>query len=58
MLGDAQWAWLEAALRRPADVRLVVSSVQLAATGHGWECWNMLPRERARFFALVEARAA
>ena len=53
MLGDAQWAWLEAALRRPADVRLVVSSVQLAATGHGWECWNMLPLERDRFVRLL-----
>jgi len=54
MLGDAQWAWLEEELRKPADLRLVVSSVQVIADGHGWEAWRMLPRERARLYSLID----
>jgi alkaline phosphatase D len=59
MLGDAQWQWLRETLAEPAELRLVVSSVQLLAEGHGWERWGNLPRERQRFFDIVaETRAA
>ncbi len=53
MLGETQWAWLAAELRRPADLRLVVSSVQVLAEGHGFERWGNLPRERARLLDLI-----
>lgn len=53
MLGDAQWKWLEAQLRKPADLRLVVSSIQVLAESHGWERWGQLPRERRRLFRLI-----
>lgn len=53
MLGEAQWAWLADRLREPAEVRLVVSSIQLVTDGHGWERWGNLPRERQRFYDLV-----
>ncbi|MEQ1711469.1 MAG: alkaline phosphatase D family protein, partial [Hyphomicrobium sp.] len=33
MLGAAQWAWLEAELRKPAEVRLLVSSIQVLSDG-------------------------
>jgi alkaline phosphatase D len=58
MLGDAQWAWLERQLRRPAELRLVVSSIQVLAEGHGWERWGNLPRERDRLLGLVGATGA
>jgi alkaline phosphatase D len=58
MLGAAQWAWLEAELRRPAELRLVVSSVQVLAEGHGWERWGNLPRERQRLFDLIARTGA
>ena len=58
MLGDAQWAWLERQLRRPAELRLVVSSIQVLAEGHGWERWGNLPRERDRLLGLVRATGA
>ena len=59
MLGDAQWAWLEAQLRQPADVRLLVSGVQVLAEGHGYERWGNLPLERQRLFDTVaRTRAA
>lgn len=54
MLGDAQWAWLEEELKKPADLRLLVSSVQVIADGHGWEAWNMLPAERDRLYKLID----
>lgn len=53
MLGEAQWAWLAQQLRQPADLRLVVSSIQLVAEGHGFERWGNLPRERERFYRLL-----
>jgi|LNFM01.1.fsa_nt_gb alkaline phosphatase D len=54
MLGASQWTWLERELRRPADVRLVVSSVQVLADGHGWERWGNMPRQRERLLSLLE----
>jgi alkaline phosphatase D len=53
MLGEAQWAWLEARLREPAEVRLLCSSVQVIADEQTWEKWGNFPRERDRLFKLV-----
>jgi alkaline phosphatase D len=58
MLGDAQWAWLRAQLLQPAELRLIVSSVQVLAEGHGWERWGNLPHERARLLALLAETGA
>lgn len=58
MLGAAQWAWLEAKLREPAEVRLLVSSVQVLARGHGWERWGHLPAEKAKLLRLIEKTGA
>ncbi|MBH25247.1 MAG: phosphodiesterase [Myxococcales bacterium] len=59
VLGEAQWAWLEAELKKPADVRLLVSTIQVIADGHGWERWGLLPRERQRLYdTIVRSRAA
>lgn len=54
MLGAAQWAWLEAQLKVPAQIRLIVSSVQVLAEGHGFERWGNLPAERDRLLGLLE----
>ena len=40
-------------LRAPAELRLIVSSVQVLALGHGHERWGNLPRERARLLGLI-----
>lgn len=58
MLGEAQWTWLAERLREPAELRLIVSSVQVLAEGHGWERWGNFPRERARLFDLVRETGA
>lgn len=56
MLGDAQWAWLEAELAKPADLRILVSSIQVITTAHGWEAWYELPHERKRLLDMLAAR--
>ena len=53
MLGAAQWAWLEVQLKSKADVRLIVSGIQVVADGHGWERWGNFPHERSRMFQLI-----
>ena len=58
MLGAAQWTWLENQLQQPADIRLVVSSIQVMPTVHGWEAWSTMPAERQRLFNLVQRTGA
>lgn len=53
MLSDAQWSWLETQLRQPADLRFVVSSIQILADAHGWEAWRTLPREQTRLYDVI-----
>ncbi len=59
MLGAAQWTWLENQLQQPADVRIIVSSIQvLTSDGHGFEHWSNLPTERDRLFSLIDRTGA
>lgn len=53
ILGEAQWAWLEAQLAEPADLRIIVSSYQFVVEGHGWEKWGNFPLQRERLYALI-----
>ncbi len=58
MLGTEQWRWLETQLREPADVRLIVSGVQVLVNGHGWECWALFPHERQRLYDTIARNKA
>lgn len=53
LLGEEQWAWLEAQLRKPAVVRIIASSVQVVSSEHGWEAWCNFPAERQRLYDLI-----
>lgn len=53
VLGEAQWAWLEEQLQQPADIRFLVSSIQLVVSEHGFESWGLFPAERRRMFELI-----
>lgn len=53
MLGEAQWRWLGARLREPADLRILATSIQLLADGHGFEAWRTMPVQRERLFRLI-----
>lgn len=55
VLGEAQWRWLETALKAPADMRIVMSSYQLLPQDHNWELWENFPNERVRFLKLLKS---
>ncbi|GAA4052620.1 alkaline phosphatase D family protein [Parerythrobacter jejuensis] len=57
MLGQAQWAWLEQELAKPADLRILVSSIQVLTDAHDYESWEQLPLERAKLYKMLGARA-
>lgn len=57
VLGPVQWSWLADRLAEPADVRILVSSIQVLAEGHGFERWGNLPAERRRLLTLVAGAA-
>lgn len=58
MLGDAQWRWLEGELRKPAELRLIVSSIQFVAEFHGGESWANFPAEKRRMMDLLKSTRA
>ena len=55
-LGERQWEWLEDALDKDFSRRIIVSPIQVLSTGHGFECWYMLPYERERLLKLIEQK--
>ena len=57
MLGDEQWAWLIEELKKPAELRLLVSSIQVIPNEHGWEKWGNLPRERKKLLDAIRDNA-
>ena len=54
MLGKDQWAWLQEQLDKEVDHKIIVTSIQFLAMGHGWEAWKTLPHERQRLIDLVD----
>ena len=58
LLGPEQWAWLGQQLREPADVRLIISSIQVVADEHGFETWGNFPHERQRLYDLIDSTSA
>ena len=58
MLGATQWAWLAEELRKPAELRLIVSSTQVLAEGHGWERWGNFPLERQKLVDTIRDSGA
>jgi len=57
MLGEEQWEWLAAELKKPAELRLLVSSIQAIPNEHGWEKWGNLPRERKKLLDVIRDNA-
>ncbi len=53
-LGEKQWQWLTKELKKPAEVKIVVSSVQFLAEQHGFEKWGLFPHEKQRFLELLK----
>jgi alkaline phosphatase D len=58
MLGEAQWKWLKQQLLKPAELRVIATSIQCVSQDDGQETWSNLPVERARFFRLIRETKA
>ena len=58
ILGSAQWAWLENVLQEPAELRIIVSSIQFAPEAHGGESWANFPHEKRRMLSLIKGHTA
>jgi len=53
ILGSQQWEWLEGELAEPADLILLLSSIQILATQHRFEKWSNFPKEREKLLKLI-----
>lgn len=58
MLGAEQWSWLAQVLQQPAELRLIVSSIQFAPQAHGGECWANLLHEQQKMLKLLRGQTA
>lgn len=58
MLGEAQWAWLETELRKPARLRLIGMSTQFVPGMNGFELWWNYPAEQQRLLDLIRDTGA
>ncbi len=58
LLGAEQWKWLEAELKKPADIRLICSGTQFAIEFNGYEAWANFPHEQQRMLDLIRAANA
>jgi alkaline phosphatase D len=58
MLGETQWKWLEEELKKPAKVRVIMSSLKFASSYSGDEAWAIFPHERQRMLDLIKSTQA
>ena len=53
ILGSEQWKWLKTEIAEPADLILLLSSIQILATQHRFEKWSNFPLEREKLLKLI-----
>lgn len=59
VLGEEQWAWLEAELKQSAaDVNIIGSGIQVLSEDHPYEKWANFPKERMRLIKLIHESGA
>ena len=44
--------------KKPAELRIIVSSIQFAPEAHGGECWANFPHEQKRLLSLLKGKTA
>jgi len=54
ILGKEQWEWLERIFQKEVDIIILVSSIQVLATNHGFEKWSNFPHEKERLLSLIK----
>lgn len=58
MLGEDQWKWLEDELKKPAEVRIIMTSTQFVSEFNGYELWALKPFEKQRMIDLISRTKA
>lgn len=58
LLGGRQWRWLEEQLKKPAEVRLIASSIQIIPDKKRMDEWGNFPLERKKLFDLIAGSGA
>jgi alkaline phosphatase D len=58
LLGEEQWKWLEAELKKPADLRLICSGSQFSIEYNGYEAWANFPQEQQHMLDLIKSTKA
>jgi alkaline phosphatase D len=58
ILGPEQWLWLEAELRKKADIRIICSSTQFGISYNGYESWANFPNEQEKMLSLIQRTKA
>jgi alkaline phosphatase D len=58
ILGAEQWTWLESELRKPAKVRIIMSSLQFNTGYTGGENWESVPAEKRKMISLLKTTQA
>ncbi len=53
LLGPSQWLWLINELKKPADLKLLISSIPVLSEFSGWETWANFPHERRKLLELL-----
>tara|TARA_B100000212_G_scaffold189144_1_gene142617 strand:+ start:428 stop:1387 length:960 start_codon:yes stop_codon:yes gene_type:complete len=57
ILGKSQWSWLENELNDPeTEIFIILSSIQVLPTEHGYEKWSNFPHERDKFINLLQRK--
>ena len=56
ILGDEQWTWFKQVLNHDSDLILVLSSIQILATEHVFEKWDLFPHERLKMIKLLDVK--
>lgn len=54
ILGKTQWRWLKNELATSeADFNIIVSSIQVISSEHGFEGWGTMPHQRENLFNMI-----
>jgi alkaline phosphatase D len=58
VLGDAQWQWLDGELRRPANLRVIMSGIQALGGSTAPEGWAEYPAEQQHLLDVIKGTQA
>lgn len=54
ILSKNQWDWLEDELKKPAELKILISSIQVIPETPGFEKWANFPHERSKLLNLLK----